>query len=66
MSYDYERQPEFAGPQSETDFSQDQAPAPAPARPAQDPAAEAIARNLEAERAADTFRSAPPDATVIS
>jgi hypothetical protein len=64
MSFRIEDQPEFAGPQSETDFGQDQAPVPVPgpARPLRDPAAEAIERTIAAERAADLFKSAPPDA----
>jgi hypothetical protein len=60
--------PEAAGPQGETeDFSTAEFAVPgwrigSPPVPARDPAAEAILRNLEAERAADLFKSAPPDA----
>lgn len=69
MSYRLEDQPEWAGPQGESDFGQAQAPEvsyPGPARPAADPALAAIEATIEAERQADMFKSAPPDATVIS
>jgi len=66
---DWSDQPEASGPQSESDFGQAQVPAvtyPASPRPTQDPAADAIRRTIAAERQADMFRSAPPDATAIS
>jgi hypothetical protein len=70
MSYRLEDQPEWAGPLSEdAEPGQSRPPAvsyPGPARPLRDPAAEAIERTIEAERQADLFKSAPPDATEIS
>jgi hypothetical protein len=68
VPFDYERCPEFAGPQSETeDFSTAEFSVPGwriggPPVPARDPAAEAILRNLEAEHQADLLKTAPPDA----
>jgi hypothetical protein len=63
MSFRIEDQPEFAGPQGE-DFTPPAAAQvrPGPPRPLRDPAAEAIERTIAAERAADLFKSAPPDA----
>ena len=69
MSYRLEDQPEYAGPMTEDpEPGQPRQPGwrPGPARPLRDPAADAAERTLAAERAADQFKSAPPDATVIS
>lgn len=66
---DWTEQPEASGPQGETDFGTSPAPAvsyPAPARPAADPSAEAILRNLEAEARADAGKTVPADALEIT
>jgi hypothetical protein len=77
MAFDYTQQPEFAGPQSETenfDTAEFAVPGwrigtpPAPnAYPAQvDPARAAIEHTIAAERAADLLRTVPPDATDLT
>lgn len=70
MSYRLEDCPEWQGPLSEDAEPGQARPAavsyPAPARPARDPAAEAILRTIQAEQAADMFKSAPPDDTEIT
>jgi len=69
MSFRIEDQPEYAGPASEDDFGTPQAPSvsyPASARPAKDPSLAAIEANIEAERRADMFKSAPADATEVT
>jgi hypothetical protein len=75
VPFDYERCPEFAGPQSESgesDFSKAEFAVPGwrigrpPSRNAYpdmvDPARAAIEHTIAAERAADMFKSAPADA----
>jgi hypothetical protein len=76
MNRDWTAQPEASGPLSESalgraSYGDPGMPTigriyPPQAYPAADPSAEAIERTLAAERAADQFRSAPADATVIS
>lgn len=72
---DFTTCPEAQGPLSESDLENGMAadaPSSAPSRtisnpnPPVDPAAEAIRRCQEAERAADLGKTLPPNATVVS